>query len=294
MIRIGLIGSESWHAFTLAKECNIPDENGKFLIDDCRVTAICGIDDNKEHTFEVAKSGNIPHIVDTPEALFPLCDAVMILMRRGGERVSYALPFLRAGYPVFLDKPVCTTQEDMDILRQEIQERNCIITGGSTVKFSPGMTEVKEYLKSGAAGRVLGMSYNDCADMNDPYDGLFFYLCHAVEVMFQTMGYDVKSVEVSALDNKNFSVYCTYPDVFANLILADCANKRFVTIYGTKTTETFYMDYMGLSKGCLLDFVDKIRNQSYITPQELEELMMHVPVVQAAIKASKEGKKVLL
>ena len=48
-IRIGLIGSQSMHAWAFAQACNEPDQNGNYRFPKVRVASAYGADDSPEH-----------------------------------------------------------------------------------------------------------------------------------------------------------------------------------------------------------------------------------------------------
>ena len=150
MIRIGLVGSQSMHSLSFAKQCNLPNDKGEYMIPDCRITALCAVDDNEEHARQTAQEGKIPHIAAKPDELFDKCDAVMVLTRRGSSHASYALPFIKKGYPVFIDKPICLSDEDIAILKSETSKAKCIVDGGSGMKHNSSLKELK---------RLIAVSY---------------------------------------------------------------------------------------------------------------------------------------
>ena len=79
MIKIGLIGTQSMHAWAFAQACNLPKENGTYHFPNARVTAVHGIDDTEEHIQLTLEKGNIPLSVSSMEKLYEHCNAFMIL-----------------------------------------------------------------------------------------------------------------------------------------------------------------------------------------------------------------------
>ena len=53
------------------------------------------------------------HVVDAPEDVIGKVDAVIIATDRGDEHVWRAKPFVEAGLPVFVDKPLADNQDDL-------------------------------------------------------------------------------------------------------------------------------------------------------------------------------------
>lgn len=283
MIKIGIIGSQSMHAKEFAKSCNVPHENGTFLIPDCRITAICGIDDSPEHTAEIARLGQISQIVGQPEELFDLCDAVMVTTRNGDNHVAYALPFLHHGYPVFLDKPVCVSKEDIALLEQEVQKRDCILVGGSGMQHNRSLKELKTLLDGGEVGAVKGISLNHNGDIDSPYGGIFFYVCHGVEMMLQLLGKEAESVQTAVLDHGNFSIFVKYKEQFANLIMTCGYQDYFVNVYGEKKNMIYRMDPSDIFRETMLYFAKQIRE--HVITRSVDDLVRHVRILQAVEKS---------
>ncbi len=283
MINIGIIGSQSIHAREFAKVCNLPDENGLFLLPDCRVTAICGMDDVPEHTAEIARQGCIPRILQKPEALFDFCNAVMVVTRNGDNHVALAVPFLRKGYPVFLDKPVCISKEDMLLLENEVRQRDCIIAGGSGMQHNRSLKELKRQLDEGEVGMVKGISLNHNGDINSPYGGIFFYACHGVEMMLQLLGKKPEMVQTAVLEHDQFSIFVKYKDQFANLIMTGGYQDYFVNVYGEKKNIAYRIDAGDIFRETMIHFAKQIREHR--VTKSVEDLLRHVHVLQA-IEAS--------
>lgn len=61
----------------------------------------------------VAATALIPHIVAKPEDVIGAVDAVVIATDDGFDHVRRARPFIEAGLPVFVDKPLATSVEDL-------------------------------------------------------------------------------------------------------------------------------------------------------------------------------------
>ena len=286
MIRIGLIGSQSMHSLSFAKQCNLPNEDGEYLIPDCRITAVCPVDDTEEHAGQTAQSGQIPYIVNKPDELFDKCDAVMVLTRKGSSHIPYALPFIKRGYPVFIDKPICISDEDIAVLKSEAAKRKCIVDGGSGMKHNSSVKELKRIIDSGSLGNIKGISLNHNADINCEYDGIYFYACHGVEMMLSLLGTNPKSVQSSVLDAKNFTAFFKYEEQFANLIFTVGYNDYFVNIYGDKKNISYRIDASDIFRQTLLNFAGQIR--SGVPSNSVEDLLSHIYILRAMEKSINE------
>ena len=127
MIKIGLIGSQSMHGWAFAAACNHPGEDGNDRFPGARVTAVYGVDDTEEHIKETMEKGNIPTRVSSLDELYEHCNAFMILQRKGGEHMKYAAELIKKGYPVFIDKPICNSYEDMNTLKLLAEKYDAVI-----------------------------------------------------------------------------------------------------------------------------------------------------------------------
>jgi predicted dehydrogenase len=86
----------------------------------------------------VAAASLIEHVVAKPEAVIGNVDAVIIATDDGTDHVRRARPFIEAGLPVFIDKPMATTLPD---LQQLVQWRRAgkIILSTSGMRYAPEM-----------------------------------------------------------------------------------------------------------------------------------------------------------
>lgn len=67
----------------------------------------------------IAKTCNIPRIVDNREDMIPWVDAVLLCRDDPENHVAMAKPFLDAGIPLFVDKPLAITMEDLHYFSEE-------------------------------------------------------------------------------------------------------------------------------------------------------------------------------
>lgn len=62
---------------------------------------------------------------------------------------------LRAGLPVFCEKPLCLDMAEAEPLLEEIRGSGCFFNLGLCVRMSPEYLHAREYIRSGKAGRIL-------------------------------------------------------------------------------------------------------------------------------------------
>jgi len=230
MIRIGLLGADSSHALAFAKLCNIPDKaTGAYAFPDIRITTIYGHD--KAKTEQVAYEGQIKTIAATPDEVLEHVDAAMILFRDGNLHTSYALPFIKAGIPVWIDKPFTVNLKDAKLLLREADKHNSLITGGSTCKYSPDVLHLAEIAKTGTLGNIISGYMNFPGDINSPYNGLHFYGPHMAEMIFTIFGYHIKSV-TSTIHNSEIICIANYEKFSVVLNFTSTIADSYCLIHG--------------------------------------------------------------
>ena len=86
----------------------------------------------------VAKASLIQNIVSKPEDVIGHVDAVVIATDDGNDHVRRARPFIEAGLPVFIDKPMATNVDD---LRQFVQwqREGKVLLSTSGMRYAPEM-----------------------------------------------------------------------------------------------------------------------------------------------------------
>ena len=87
----------------------------------------------------VMGASKIEHLVSTPQEMIPLVDAVLLARDDGQNHLEMARPFLEAGLPIFIDKPMALNtahvEELWDLQRFEGQIFSC-----SALRFAPEFT----------------------------------------------------------------------------------------------------------------------------------------------------------
>ena len=88
-------------------------------------------------TEDVKKLG--VEIVDSIDALLPKVDAVLLESVDGRPHLEQARPVIKAGKPLFIDKPVAASLADaMEIFRLA-EEADVPCFSSSSLRFSPGI-----------------------------------------------------------------------------------------------------------------------------------------------------------
>ena len=189
MFRIGIIGAENSHSMQIGKLLNVGRK-----IPGARAVAIWG------ETSKLAKvrsrETDISTIVKDPKDMLGLVDGVMVDHRHGKYHLPAVRPFLRAGIPMFVDKPFCCRLAEGKRFLREARAKKVTVISFSTLKLTQDWTQFKrDGRKLGRALAVTG--WGPCNIKGEKrYGGVFFYGCHQIQMLLDAFGKDV--VEVNA------------------------------------------------------------------------------------------------
>ena len=194
-IKIGIIGLDTSHAPAFAKEFN--DPRAKPDLAGFRVVAAyphgskdiaSSVRRVPEYTEAVKKLG--VGIVDSIDELLQRVDCVLLESNDGRPHAEQALPVLKAGKPVFIDKPVAGSLADAVRIYDAAEYFKVPVFSSSSLRYAAGA----QALRAGKAGRVLGAdAYSPCA-LEPTHPDLFWYGIHGVETLYTVMGPGCKSV----------------------------------------------------------------------------------------------------
>ncbi|MEU3642300.1 Gfo/Idh/MocA family oxidoreductase [Lentzea sp. NPDC034063] len=185
-MRIGIIGTENSHVDHIIDYVNA--RQGP------RVVAISG--GRSERNESLQARGSLDRVVDAPEDLLGLVDAVVVADRHGDLHRAHAVPFLREGLPVFVDKPLACTVEDASAIVAEAEAHNAPLTSFSALRWIP---DTEALAAEGPARRVVT---SGPVDPTSPHGGIFFYGIHPVDVALRLAPGPIRSVGVTRLPDR--------------------------------------------------------------------------------------------
>lgn len=205
MIRIGILGTDNSHALHFARLCNVPDPvTGEYAYPGIRVTHVYGHD--AAETGKVLEEGKADCAVGDPLEMMGKVDAVMTVFRHGGLHARYALPFIRAGVPSWVDKPFAVSVGDARLMVEEAAKKGTPLTGGSSCKWLYDVLLLKNAVETQSVGRVVSGMINFTVQMDSRYAGIHFYAPHLVEMVQQVFGYDICSVRAAGKNGSLIAV----------------------------------------------------------------------------------------
>ena len=87
---------------------------------------------------KVARASMISNVVECPEDVIGQVDAVIVATDKGNEHVNRCRPFVEAGLPVFVDKPLADNEPDLKTFADWV-------AGGAPIMSSSCMRYAKEF-----------------------------------------------------------------------------------------------------------------------------------------------------
>ena len=200
----------------------------------------------------VAALARIPEVVARPEEVIGQVDAVMIATDDGDDHVRRARPFIEAGMPVFVDKPLALTTEDLGTFITW-QQQGARLLSSSGLRFAPELDPL--LARPASLGDLRWISGVTCKTWER-------YGIHVLEPIARLLGPGFESVrlesqpglEVAQLRHRS-GVQVTLP------VIAD-GGATFGTLHlcGTagQTTVRFTDTYTAFRRQ-IVDFLDFVR-----------------------------------
>jgi Oxidoreductase family, NAD-binding Rossmann fold len=201
-LRIGIIGLDTSHCIEFTKILNDPTSGDTF--GGYKVVAAYpkGSIDIKSSIDRIAcyteqlKTMGID-IVDSISSLLEVVDVALLETNDGRRHLEQAIPVLKAGKRLFIDKPITASLSDAMILFEAAKFYNIPVFSSSSCRFIDDISQIK----NGAIGKVIGAEAHSPATLEATHPDLFWYGIHGVEILYSVMGTGCKSVvRVSAPD----------------------------------------------------------------------------------------------
>jgi hypothetical protein len=193
--KIGIIGLDTSHSVAFTKALNSPEAGDEFF--GYKVVAAYPKGSNDIESSVSRISGYITEvqkygveIVGSIAELLTKVDVILLETNDGRLHLEQALPVLKAGKRMFIDKPMAASLADAIAIFEAANKYNVPIFSSSSLRYITGMDEVL----SGKIGKVTGAETYSPAKLEKTHPDLFWYGIHGVESLFTAMGTGCKSV----------------------------------------------------------------------------------------------------
>jgi hypothetical protein len=194
-LRAGMIGLDTSHVPAFARLFNNPKATG----DLAGIKVVAGYPGgtdipasrNRVKGFTEQLRGMGVEIVDSIPSLLEKVDVVLLESVDGRIHLREAVPVIKAGKPLFIDKPVAGSLADAIAIYDLAQKHHVPCFSSSSVRFSPGIQEI---LRDPKLGTVAGAAtWGPCSYQEGTPD-MFFYGIHGIEPLFVLMGTGCETV----------------------------------------------------------------------------------------------------
>ena len=225
---------------------------------------------------KVAAASLIEHVVAKPEDAIGHVDAVVVATDDGNDHVRRARPFVEAGLPVFVDKPMATNVPD---LRQFISwnRKTGGILSNSGMRYAPEIREVAGRREE--LGELRWITSFTCKTWER-------YGIHALEAVQPLVGPGFESVRTNHRDGSDIVHVTHCSGVQLTLAAIHDAYGSFggVHIYGTKGQQALTLrDTYHAFRGQLVAFIEFLRTGQRSYP--FEETIELMAVIIAGIRS---------
>lgn len=240
--------------------------------------------DDPKDARHVAKASLIPNVVEKMEDVIGQVDAVIIGTDKGGEHVWRARPFVEAGLPVFVDKPLADNVEDLKTFIQWVKE-------GKMIMSSSSLRYMKEYMPYFTSTYELGDLRYINMTMNKSWER---YGIHALEPVFRLTGPGYVSVQNTGGEHNNIVHLVHKNGIDVTLaVVYDMAGSP-MKIVGTADSVTIPVKDSYYSFHTQLEEFVKYM-ETGVRPYPFEETVELMEIIIAGIRSREEGgRKVML
>lgn len=191
---VAIVGIENTHATDIVRYLN--EERAADL--PVRISAL--VAGEVERTRELAELGAITRIVADPAELLGAVDAVIVTTRDGRLHRAQAVPFLEAGTPVWVDKPLATTVADAEAILAAAARGGTAVTSSSALRWLLDTAAVADDLRT--LGPLQALTVSGPADAASPHGGLFFYGIHHADLAQHLLPGQAEGLEVEQTEGR--------------------------------------------------------------------------------------------
>ncbi len=195
-VKVGIIGLDTSHSVAFTKLLNDPQVASDLAGYRVMAAYPYGSADIESsvsripgYTEDVKKLG--VEIVGSIKELLSRTDVILLETNDGRPHLEQAMEVLKAGKPVFVDKPVAANLRDCLLIYQAADTLGVPIFSASSLRY---MKDANEARKGELVGKVNGAETYSPAHLEPHHPDFFWYGIHGVEALFTVMGTGCKEV----------------------------------------------------------------------------------------------------
>ena len=213
-LRIGMVGLDTSHVTAFTRVLN--DKTDRNHVTGAQMVA--AVKDSspdvessytrvEKYTAELTGKWGVK-LYPTVDELCRHVDAVMIENVDGRPHLKHAMDVIKAGKPLYIDKPLAGTLEDCVKIYQLAKEHKVPVFSSSSLRFAQATLAAR----TGKHGKVISCNTFSPAHLEPHHPDLFWYGIHGVESLFTVMGPGCVSVKRGTTDDGKIEVTGTWKD----------------------------------------------------------------------------------
>lgn len=191
MIRLGMLDLDTSHAVEFTKRLNhlkVPEDQ---FVHGAKIVAACPgvsrIMPERIPTFVKALREDLNiELVEKPGQLLGQIDGLLLEGNDGSSHLERARPFLEAGLPVWIDKPLAWSSRDAEAIAALSARHNAPVFSASSARFALEVQALKAAREE--LGAPVAVEAYFAQSKKDNIPGWFFYGIHSVELLFGILG----------------------------------------------------------------------------------------------------------
>lgn len=221
---------------------------------------------------QIARASLVDHVVARPQDMLGQIDALLLARDDAEKHAFFAEPFLRAGLPVYIDKPVATREAEFDHLLA-LQVRPGQIFSCSALRFAAELQLSKEdAARIGSLRLIQGVTPKSWTT----------YAIHLIDPLLVLLGYEARPTKVFSgpvgQDGRILGIrYESGPDVHLMATGANVSAPLQLRISGEQGHAILeFSDSFGAFKAALAEFILGIHGSHVRTPEEFNRRAVQI------------------
>jgi len=226
----------------------------------------------------IAKASLIRHVVNDPSEMMGQIDALLLARDDAENHFEFAAPFIKAGMPIYIDKPIALSLEGLDKLYQ-LQQYDGQIFTCSALRYA------KELQLSEAERERIGRLKHIQAATPKSWEK---YAVHIIEPVLQMVG---SPISLSSAQSRTFAetgraISLGFESGITSDLAAfgkDIATPLFIRAHGENGWhDLIFKDSFSAFKAALSEFVDGIRTKTCRSPYNSNRQV--VSIIEAGLR----------
>lgn len=226
----------------------------------------------------IAQASLISHVVAEPTAMLGQVDALLLARDDAENHLSFAAPFLQAGVPVYIDKPIALSQERLRELYRLQQYEGQIFTC-SALRYA------KELMLDEADRERIGPIRHIQASTPNGWDK---YAVHVIEPVLNIIGRPalMASAQARFIAEKGRAVSLAFEGGITVDFMAlgkNVASPLSLRIHGERGWhDLVFADSFSAFKSALVAFVEGVRTRTCRSPMGFNEQV--VAIIESGLR----------